>query len=143
MGLTPSPPRWPPGVTSGWQQSIPRPARRCCACSPKDAKTWSPSVPERSTASTGFYETSCPAGYPERSRPPPSRPHPARHTAQGASARIRRRLASEVLRDIRTLERKVADLNERIETEVEASATSLIEIFGIGPILAAKIMGTG
>jgi hypothetical protein len=36
---------------------------------------------------------------------------------------------------IRTLERKIADLNERIEAEVEASATSLIEIFGIGPIL--------
>jgi transposase len=51
-------------------------------------------------------------------------------------------LASEILRDIRTLERKISDLNERIEAEVEASATSLIEIFGIGPILAAKIIGT-
>jgi transposase len=51
-------------------------------------------------------------------------------------------LASEVLRDIRTLERKIVDLNERIEAEVEASGTSLIEIFGIGPILAAKIIGT-
>jgi transposase len=59
------------------------------------------------------------------------------------SARIRRRLASELLRDLRTLERKVADLDGRIEAEVEASATSLIEIFGIGPILAAKIIGTG
>ncbi len=62
---------------------------------------------------------------------------------QGASARLRRRLASEVLRDIRTLERKIAELNERIEAEVEASGTTLTEIFGIGPILAAKIMGTG
>jgi transposase len=61
---------------------------------------------------------------------------------QGAPARVRRQLASEVLRDIRTLERKIADLNERIEAEVEASGTSLIEIFGIGPILAAKIIGT-
>ena len=61
---------------------------------------------------------------------------------QGSSARVRRRLASEVLRDIRTLERKIADLNERIEAEVEAYATSLTEIFGIGPILAAKIIGT-
>ena len=60
---------------------------------------------------------------------------------QGASARVRRRLASEVLRDIRTLERKIANLNERIEAEVEASGTTLTEIFGIGPILAAKIMG--
>jgi transposase len=59
-----------------------------------------------------------------------------------ASARLRRRLASEVLRDVRTLDRKIADLNGRIEAEVEASGTTLTEIFGIGPILAAKIIGT-
>jgi transposase len=46
------------------------------------------------------------------------------------------------LRDVRTLDRKIADLNERIEAEVEASGTTLTEIFGIGPILAAKIIGT-
>jgi len=51
-------------------------------------------------------------------------------------------LASEVLRDIRTLDRKIANLNERIEAEVEASETTLTEIFGIGPILAAKIIAT-
>ena len=60
----------------------------------------------------------------------------------GASARLRRRLASEVLRDVRTLDRKIADLNGRIEAEVEASGTTLTEIFGIGPILAARIIGT-
>jgi len=60
---------------------------------------------------------------------------------QGASARLRRRLASEILRDIRALERKISDLNERIEAEVEASGTVLVEIFGVGPILAAKIIG--
>jgi transposase len=62
--------------------------------------------------------------------------------AQGASARLRRRLASEVLRDVRTLDRKIADLNGRIEAEVEASGTTLTEIYGIGPILAARIIGT-
>ena len=62
---------------------------------------------------------------------------------QGSSSRVRRRLASEVLRDIRTLDRKIADLNRRIEAEVEACGTTLLtEIFGIGPILAAKIIGT-
>jgi transposase len=60
----------------------------------------------------------------------------------GASARLRRRLASEVLRDVRTLDRKIADLSGRIEAEVEASGTTLTEIFGIGPILAARIIGT-
>jgi transposase len=44
---------------------------------------------------------------------------------EGASARLRRRLASEVLREVRTLDRKIADLNERIEAEVEASGTTL------------------
>jgi transposase len=61
---------------------------------------------------------------------------------KGASARLRRRLASEVLRDVRTLDTKIADLNGRIEAEIEASGTTLTEIFGIGPILAARIMGT-
>ena len=60
----------------------------------------------------------------------------------GASTRLRRRLASEVLRNVRTLDRKIADLNERIEAEVEASGTTLAEILGIGPILAARIIGT-
>jgi transposase len=60
---------------------------------------------------------------------------------QGASARLRRRLASEILRDIRMLQRKIANLDGRIEAEVEASGTTLTEIFGVGPILAAKIIG--
>jgi transposase len=61
---------------------------------------------------------------------------------QNTSDLLRRRLASEVLRDIRALQRKIAHLNGRIEAEVEALGTNLTEIFGIGPILAAKIIGT-
>jgi transposase len=60
----------------------------------------------------------------------------------GASVRLRRRLASEVLRDVRTLDRKIADLSGRIEAEIEVSGTTLTQIFGIGPILAAMILGT-
>jgi transposase len=60
----------------------------------------------------------------------------------GASNRLRRRLASEILRDVRTLDRKIVDLNARVEAEVEASGSTLTEIFGVGPILAATIIGT-
>jgi transposase len=35
----PWPPRWPPRATSVWQQSIPRPPRRCLACFPRGART--------------------------------------------------------------------------------------------------------
>jgi transposase len=61
---------------------------------------------------------------------------------QGASERLRRRLASGILHDVRTLEGKIADLSGRIEAEVEASGITLTEIFGVGPILAATIIGT-
>ena len=60
----------------------------------------------------------------------------------GASDRLRRRLASEILRDIRTLDRKIAELNGRIEAEMGVSGTILTEIFGVGPTLAATILGT-
>ena len=51
-------------------------------------------------------------------------------------------MASEILREVRTLDRKIAELNGRIEAEVEASGSTLTEIFGVGPILAATILGT-
>ena len=60
---------------------------------------------------------------------------------EGASDRLRRRLASEVLRDVRSLDRKIADLNGRIEAEVQASGSTLPQIFGVGPILTARIIG--
>jgi hypothetical protein len=47
-------------------------------------------------------------------------------------------LASEVLRDVRMLDRKIVDLNRRVEAEVEASGSTLTEIFGVGPILALR-----
>ena len=58
-----------------------------------------------------------------------------------ASDRLRRRLASGVLRDVRMLDRKIVDLDTRVSAEVEVSRTTLTEIFGVGPILAATIIG--
>ncbi len=57
------------------------------------------------------------------------------------AGRVRRGLASELVRDVRALDRRIAQLDERIGVEVEASGTTLTEIFGVGPILAAKILG--
>jgi transposase len=44
------------------------------------------------------------------------------------------------VRDVRALDRRIAELDERIAAEVKASGTMLTEIFGVGPILAAKIV---
>jgi transposase len=57
------------------------------------------------------------------------------------AGRVRRRLASELVRDVRALDRRIAQLDKRIAVEVEASGTMLTKIFGVGPILAAKIVG--
>jgi len=57
------------------------------------------------------------------------------------AGRVRRHLASELVRDVRALDRRIAELDERIAVEVEASGTTLTKIFGVGPILAAKIVG--
>ena len=57
------------------------------------------------------------------------------------TGRVRRRLAAELLRDVRALDRRIAELDEHIGVEVEASGTTLTEVFGVGPILAAKIVG--
>jgi transposase len=58
-----------------------------------------------------------------------------------AAGRTRKRLASELVRDVRALDRKIASLDQRIREEVEASGTTLTELFGVGSILAAKIVG--
>jgi transposase len=50
-------------------------------------------------------------------------------------------MASELVRDVRALDRKIAGLDAEIREEVERSGTSLTEVFGVGPILAAKIIG--
>ncbi len=58
-----------------------------------------------------------------------------------AAGRTRKWLASELVRDVRALDRKVASLDECIREEVGASGTTLPEVFGVGSILAAKIVG--
>jgi transposase len=63
-----------------------------------------------------------------------------RRDSRSAPQSIRRQLASELLRDVRALNRRIADLDARIRQEVEASGTTLTDIFGVGPILAAKII---
>ncbi len=63
-----------------------------------------------------------------------------RRDSRSAPESVRRQLASELLRDVRALNRRIADLDARIYQEVEASGTTLTDIFGVGPIVAAKVI---
>ena len=53
----------------------------------------------------------------------------------------RKHLARELLADVRRLDRQVAAATRRIQTLVGAHRTTLTQVFGVGPVLAAKILG--
>jgi transposase len=55
--------------------------------------------------------------------------------------RTRRLLAGELVREARHLDTEIAAVEIRIVEAVAESRTTLTELFGIGPILAAKIAG--
>ena len=55
--------------------------------------------------------------------------------------RTRRSLASDLVREARRLDAEIAALEGRIDEAVTESRTTLTTLFGIGPILAAKILG--
>jgi transposase len=42
---------------------------------------------------------------------------------------------------VRVLDRRIKAVEERIKTAVVQSQTTLVQLFGVGPVLAAKILG--
>lgn len=53
----------------------------------------------------------------------------------------RRRLAVELVADVRRLDNELVELRARIVAAVAASGTSLLEVYGVGPIVAAHLIG--
>jgi transposase len=50
-------------------------------------------------------------------------------------------LAGELLEEIRVLDQRMATSKRRISLAVAASGTSLVELYGVGPIIAAIVIG--
>ena len=59
----------------------------------------------------------------------------------GAVALARAELAAEFLADLRHLDGQLRESKKRLAAAVKASRTSLTAIFGVGPIVAATIIG--
>src|SRR3954447_3814893 len=55
----------------------------------------------------------------------------------------RRRLAVELLGEVRDADHDLAELKARIVSAVDASSTTVTEVFGVGPVLAAYLIGYG
>jgi transposase len=58
-----------------------------------------------------------------------------------AVAKARHELAAELLADLGHLDAKLRDTSKKLTVAVRASGTSLTEIFGAGPVIAATIIG--
>ena len=54
---------------------------------------------------------------------------------------VRYELAVELLDDIRRLDEQLKASHKRIRTAIAASGTTLTDVFGIGPIIAAMLIG--
>jgi transposase len=59
----------------------------------------------------------------------------------GTAASTRNQLAADLIGDIGDLDRRIAAVQARIKTAVARSKTGLVELFGVGPVLAAKLLG--
>jgi transposase len=53
----------------------------------------------------------------------------------------RKRIAHQLLTDVRRLDRQVKTASQTIGTAVREHGTTLTEVFGVGPVLAAKLVG--
>jgi transposase len=62
-------------------------------------------------------------------------------TPAGAPAVTRYQLAAELIADIRQLEQRIAAVEARIKAAVAQANTALVELFGVGPVLAATFLG--
>jgi transposase len=60
---------------------------------------------------------------------------------QGAAAAARAELAEELLEDLRRIDAQRRDAKRRLAAVVKESKTTLTEIYGVGPVVAATVIG--
>jgi transposase len=53
----------------------------------------------------------------------------------------RKHIATELLHEVRRIDRSLVELDARIHSAVKASCTSVTEVFGVGPIVACYLIG--
>ncbi len=66
---------------------------------------------------------------------------PGQMRPSGAAAEARCELAAELLADIRRLDAQRREARKKLAAAVKASGTSITEVFGAGPVIAATVIG--
>jgi transposase len=62
-------------------------------------------------------------------------------TPENPTEQVRHDLALELLDDVRRLDEQTKESHRKIRIAIKASGTSLTEIYGVGPIIAAQLVG--
>ena len=71
----------------------------------------------------------------------PGRPDPGAGQPRGAAGTARWILAEQFLADLRRIDVQRRDVQKKLATAVQASGTTVTEIFGVGPAVAAAVLG--
>jgi transposase len=66
---------------------------------------------------------------------------PGAHVPDSQVALAWHDLAADHLADLRRIDGRIADTKKRITAAVKASGTTLTEVFGVGPVIAATVLG--
>jgi transposase len=62
-------------------------------------------------------------------------------TPSGAVQRARWELAADLLDDLRRADERLREVNKKLTAAVQATGTTLTGIFGVGPVIAATVIG--
>ena len=65
----------------------------------------------------------------------------AQAVPSGAVQAARHELATEFLADLRRIDAQLREARKKLATAVRASGTTLTEVFGVGPVIAATVIG--
>ena len=113
---------------------------RCCACWRVVIRRSRGRGTSRCVGSTRWSASSCLAASRSRSLPD-KRSRSSRARTGGAVGRERHLLAFELLDDVARFDEQRKASERRIKSAVVASGTTLTEVFGIGDVVAATLIG--
>jgi transposase len=82
-----------------------------------------------------------PGGFSKRISAPQAARVLSQVTAAGAVARARYELAADFLEDLRRIDVQMREARKKLTAAVQTSGTTLTEIFGAGPVVAAVVIG--
>ena len=113
---------------------------RCVGCWPSVTPMWPAGGPSCAVDCMLWWSSWCPAGS-ARKWSSTRHDHCSGHRPDDAAAAERHRQALELVDEIEHLDIVRQDSRARITAAVTVSATTLTEIFGVGPIVAAMLIG--